>query len=84
MVFENEVINGIHKSRYVASWLNAHGGFSWYAEFSRWLETLIINGRHLTEEEEEAIVNYAINGKLELEMNAKIFIQQRKDSGRGA
>lgn len=86
MDFTNELINGIHISRYIASWINAGGVLKTrpefrkdmridrYPTFRRWLGQLVINGRKLTDEEIRHIVNFATCGKLELESNAKNFI----------
>lgn len=41
--------------------------------FRKWLEQLLINGRHLADDEVRFITNFATNGKLELEVNAKKF-----------
>lgn len=82
--FENKVINGIFASQYVAAWVKECGGCEdhyikkdgkiervW--PFRKWLEQLLINGRHLTDDEVRFITNFATNGKLELEVNAKKF-----------
>lgn len=72
-MFENKFIKGIHVSRYIASWLNV-GGSIRSLGFELWLERLLINGEHLTEDEIRYIRNFARNGKLELETNAKLFL----------
>lgn len=73
-MFENKLINGIHKSRYIASWLKA-GGSLYFGEdvdnFREWLLSM-----DLTEDEVQDIVNLATNGKLELETTAKKFVQE--------
>lgn len=72
--FENRLIKGIHKSRYVASWMKAGGNFfQGGGSFKKWLRQLIINNEHLTEEEIKEIYQFATNGKLELEINARKF-----------
>lgn len=73
--FENKEINGIHCSRYAASWRKT-GCKSNYL-FKLWLEQLIINGRKLTEDEVWFIYNFTVCGKLELESNAKLFIKTK-------
>ena len=79
-MFENDLVKGIHKSRYIASWCNVGGslkrGDAW--RFQDWLRSLVIDGEHLTEDEVMSIYNYATNGKLELESNARLFIIRRK------
>ena len=75
--FENKVINGIHCSRYVASW-RATGCKTNYL-FKLWLEQLVINERKLTANEVQFIYNFATCGKLELESNAKLFKKKYLD-----
>ena len=79
--FENELIRGIYISRYVGSWLNVsypieHTSRSRnkYGLFIAWLRQLVIDGEHLTEDEVWRIYNFATNGKLELQENAKKFV----------
>lgn len=73
-MFENKLINGIHASRYVASWVRA-GGELYYGEdlcnFYRWLLSL-----GLTEDEAHHVKRLAENGKLELEVSAEMFINE--------
>lgn len=75
--FENKVIRGIHVSRYIASWRKA----TWETEaierqsdFPKWLSHLIIDGEPLLPEEIRFIRNFAENGKMELEQNAKDYL----------
>ena len=78
-MFENKIIEGIHISRFIASWEDAGGNCRKDRNlFREWLETLVINGRHLTDEEIHDIYFIAGNGKLELEMSAKAFIKKNK------
>lgn len=73
-MFENEIVNGIHISRIIASWHNVGGENGW--KFKLWLESLVINDRHFTPDEVKRITNFADNGKLELECNARVFIKE--------
>ena len=76
--FENSLVKGIHKSRYVASWVNV-GGYFKYSDryrFKEWLGTLVIDDEKLTPEEIQDIYNYATNGKFELEQSAKRYLTQ--------
>ena len=76
-MFENKDIEGIYISRFIASWQEAGGNCRKdYGLFEEWLETLIINGRHLTDEEIHDILFIANNGKLELELSAKMFLKK--------
>lgn len=81
-MFENKIIRGIHISRYVASWVKSGGtlacrGKNDAVDFRRWLKSLIIDGERLTDEEVRQVYNYATNGKLELEEDAKRFIVEK-------
>ena len=82
--FENRIINGIFTSQYVAAWVKERGecGYHYIKKdgkiervwpFKKWLEQLLINGRHLTDSEVRFITNFATNGKLELQVNAQHF-----------
>ena len=73
--FENRLIRGIHKSRYVASWTNSQGPIRRGGLFEGWLRMLTIDGEKLTEDEVQEIVYYATNGKLELQEHAKQFLR---------
>ena len=72
--YENRKIKRIHKSRYVASWINAGGTMEYVDEFREWLSTLEIDGEHLTPDEIDEIDWYARNGKMELEHSAEDFL----------
>ena len=88
-MFENNLVKNIHKSRYVASWINMGGTFGRHTQnikdgpfvksgryaFVKWLGTLVIDGEHLTEDEIQDIYTYATNGKLELEGSAARFLK---------
>lgn len=63
---------GIHYTRYMMSWINS-GGTSFGANFEDWLRS-----EQLTEEEIHDIKEIAMNGKLELEVNARAFIKNLK------
>lgn len=72
-MFENRIIEGVHISRYVASWVNEGGKLNY--TFKEWLRTLTINGRKLTNDEIYDIYNFGTNGKLELEEHAKQYLR---------
>ena len=72
-MFENKTIEGIHISRFLASWINA-GGRNFDGVFVVWLMKLRINGRKLTDDEIRDIQNFGRNGKLELEEDAELFL----------
>ena len=87
--FENKVIRNMFTSQYVASWIEAGGTNRHYLDKSRpegqqirtdfvdWLESLIIDGEHLTPEEIRAIDNFRGNGNLGLQEHAKKFLSSR-------
>ncbi len=81
-MFENKTAEGIHYSRFIASWIRSGGDGRYMghfgSKFDRWLRTLVINGRYLTEDEMRDIRNLAGNGKLELETSAERFIKNCK------
>lgn len=72
--FQNRLINEIYVSRIVASWAKAcwrlnvkcYYGF----KFANWLKTL-----GLSNDDVAFVLNYANNGKLELETSAEKFIK---------
>lgn len=68
----SEQINEIPVTRYVASWYIAGGKQNIYAA-RKWLQSLVINDRHLTEDEVELIAQCIVTGKLELQESAKKF-----------
>lgn len=75
-MFENKKTkNGIHYSRYIASWINAckelKVSIYFDDKFLRWLEF----SERLDEEEINNIRNMAKNGKMELEDSAKSFLR---------
>lgn len=71
--FENKTFEGIHYSRFIASWRNAAGKDRCSGEFEMWLEHLEINGKHLPETVVREISDMAITGKLELENDIRNF-----------
>lgn len=71
-MFENKNYKMIYYSRFVASWINAGGKLDW--KFKTWLHQLEIDGELIPEDIIDEIYNYATNGKLELEENAKRFL----------
>lgn len=83
-MFENKYFEGIHYSRFIASWYNV-GGKRIHShvdsekrpnEFVRWLKQIVVNDKHMPEEVINDILEMATNGKLELEVNAARFMEQ--------
>jgi hypothetical protein len=78
-MFENQIIEGIYASRFIASWQKAGGNCRKDRDlFEEWLRSLVINGRNLTDREIHGICFLASNGKLELETWAKKFLRENK------
>ena len=75
--FDNAVIKGVHASRYIMSYLREGGEANYRDKFREWLKSLPME---LTEEEIDYIVGIYDNGKMELEMNAKRFLKNYKES----
>lgn len=76
MDFTNKIVEGIHYSRFAASWIKA-GGKRFDYEFEEWLSSLVINDRKLRPAVVREIRHYAENGKLELEANAAVYISKK-------
>lgn len=74
--FENRKTEyqGIHYTRYIASWNKKGGGFYYGEQFAKWLKA---NG--CTEKEIDDIRELATCGKLELEMNCKEYVLKQKE-----
>ena len=78
-MFENKTIEDIYISRFIASWQKGGGNCRKdYGLFKEWLESLVINGRHLTDKEVHDILLLADNGKMELEYSAREFLKNHK------
>ena len=75
--FENAIIKGVHASRYIMSYLREGGEANYRDKFREWLKSLPME---LTEEEIDYIVGIYDNGKMELEMDAKRFLKNYKES----
>ena len=73
---ENPLINGIFASRYIASYMNVRGKIH-PRNFRSWLESLIVNGDKLSEEDIVFLISRALNGKLELEENVRRFFNEK-------
>ena len=75
--FDNARIKGIHASRYIMSYLREGGEANYRDKFREWLKSLPME---LTEEEIDYIVGIYDNGKMELEMNAKRFLNKKSEN----
>lgn len=77
-MFENTKVNGIHMSRYIASWANVGGEFigTWEdSSFSRWLRTVGVDD----EQDIRDMWELATCGKFELERSAERYLQANKE-----
>lgn len=76
-MFENKAIRGIYTSRYIASWVREGGeliDLKKKSLFVKWLKRL-----GLDQEEVDYIYNFATNGKMELESDARRFIEEHNE-----
>lgn len=73
-MFENKLINGIHVSRYIASYAKVCVAKKLKFKMSKFIEWLHLLG--LKDEDVHYIYNYMTNGKLELENNAEKFLTE--------
>lgn len=75
-MYENRQINGYtHATRYIASWLKVGGQLRTgedYDDFKEWLKSLELDERDVNH-----IYYLAINGKMELEYEAKMFLAKK-------
>lgn len=76
-MFENKMYEGIRYSRFVASWNKVHNGKFKRFGFEDWLMQLTINGKCMDNQTAKEICEFADNGKMELEENARRFINNR-------
>lgn len=77
-MLENAKVNGIHTSRYIASWINVGGEFigTWEDSlFSRWLRTVGVTN----EEDIHDMWKLATCGKFELEQSARRYMEANKE-----
>lgn len=76
-MFENRMINGYtYATRFIMSWVRMGGKLGKHGEgiddFKKWLKSL-----DLSDEDIRGIVFLATNGKLELEISAKAFLENK-------
>lgn len=81
-MWRNETECGIHVTRFIMSWVRVGGTFSCvgdgYDDFREWLNTLMIDGEPLSDQDVNHIMDLAVNGKMELEYSATKFLTQKK------
>lgn len=80
--WKNETECGIHPTRFIMSWVREGGTFSrrgnGYDDFRKWLKTLIIDGKPLSDNDIAHVMFLAMEGKLELESSAKAYLKTLK------
>lgn len=78
-MFENKCYEGIHYSRFAASWRNAceeKGVRGYFSDMVEWLMSFTINGKYMDEKTAREIADFAYNGKLELETSAMLWFSK--------
>lgn len=74
-MFENRAVNNyIYETRFIASWVRAGGKLANGEDIDNFYEWLLSLG--LTEEQADHIKFLATNGKLELEIHAKKYLNK--------
>lgn len=74
-MLENKKLDGVHYSRYIASWRNKGGQIDWGdCGFSRWLRS-----HGATDKEVADITDMALMGRMELELEAGYYIKQDEE-----
>lgn len=73
-MFENKKteVQGVHYSRYIASWQNS-GGDYYGEQFEKWLKE-----NECTDKEIDDIREMARCGKMELELTARFYVKKMK------
>ena len=69
-MLENNKFNGVHYSRYIASWINARGEM-FDDGFKDWLK-----GLGMSEDMIIDVYEMATMGKMELEISARLYMKQ--------
>ncbi len=76
-MLENKKVNGVHASRYIASWGRVGGSLRYgtgLEDFSDWLRSLGISDDDVADIREMASM-----GRLELEQSARYFIHMQNN-----
>ena len=73
--FANQILNGIHASRYIASYANVGGDLQNRWQFIDWLQSV-----GLTEDEAWFVANLATCGKFELQKNAVDWLRNHPET----
>lgn len=73
-MFENKIINGIHSTRYIMSWVRKGGQLKYGKDIDDFYDWLLSLG--LCADDADEIKFLATNGKLELENSARKFLNE--------
>lgn len=73
-MFKNKMIDGIHATRYIASWVRKGGQLMYGEDIDDFYEWLLSLG--LSTEDADDIKFLAMNGKMELENSALKFLRE--------
>ena len=75
-MFENKIThNGIHYTRYIASWTKVGQKITRHGLFQKWLK----EQEQLTDQEIYEITELALNGKLELEESVRFYLEHQNN-----
>lgn len=77
-MFNNKKFEGIHYSRFVASWTNTVGPMT--PEFIDWMKTITVNGRRVPDDVIDEIYEMGNTGMFELEISAVAFAEKLKNN----
>jgi len=80
-MFNNKKFEGIHYSRFIASWTNVNGAIG--PEFRDWMGKITVNGRKIPDNIIEEIYDMGTCGMFELEVSAAAFIVPIKNQTDG-
>lgn len=80
-MWKNETECGIHATRFIMSWVRSGGELRYgkdYDDFKEWLGTIKVDGKNLSDQDVNHIMDLATNGKMELEYLAKEFMKRKQ------
>ena len=80
-MWKNETECGIHVTRFIMSWVRSGGELRYgkdYEDFEEWLNTIKVDGKNLSDQDVNHIMDLATNGKMELEYLAKEFLKRKQ------
>ena len=72
-MFTNKLINDVHATRYIASWLKMGGHLRTGADIDYFRDWLL--SMEISDDDAYRIINLATCGRMELEYNARTFMK---------